>query len=399
MTVPGASPPTHIDLEDLGLGEGARLLLTRALGPLRPGDRLAVTGTSPTLALDLGAWCRQSGHGLEVSEGATVVTKGASEDLRWASSERAGSPGSPSPVAPAAWGLAARGALVEGGGPPLDHSDLAERARVWTDLAPSLYAQATANQWDPVTAVDWSDPFDLPDEMEDAVVQVMTYLVENEQAALLVPARFLARVHPHFREVLQALAVQIADEARHVEIFTRRALLRRDRPGLSGASGRSSLQTLLEEPDFSLALFLLSVLGEGTFLQLLAFLQRYAPDPVTARVAQLALGDEARHVSLGMSHLQASVAHDPHLVGRMRGAVERRHRALAGTSGLTDAVTDALVLIAAGSLEPDAVRTGWRAVQALEVDMFEHRQRRLVRLGFPADEAAEVSALHTKNFM
>ena len=53
----------------------------------------------------------------------------------------------------------------------------------------------------------------LPDEVEDAVVQVMTYLVENENAALLVPARFLGQMHPHFREVLQCLAITIADEA------------------------------------------------------------------------------------------------------------------------------------------------------------------------------------------
>jgi len=31
--------------------------------------------------------------------------------------------------------------------------------------------------------------------------------------------------------------------------------------------------------------------------------------------------------------------------------------------------------------------------------MDEGRQRRLAYLGFPADEAAELSALHTRNFM
>jgi hypothetical protein len=31
--------------------------------------------------------------------------------------------------------------------------------------------------------------------------------------------------------------------------------------------------------------------------------------------------------------------------------------------------------------------------------MDDGRQRRLMRLGFPADEAAELSALHTGNFM
>ena len=98
----------------------------------------------------------------------------------------------------------------------------------------------------------------------------MTYLVENEQAALLIPARMLARIHPHFREVLQLLAVQAADEARHIEVFTRRALLTGGEMGVSGAGGRASLDTLLDEPDFTLAGFLLSVLGEGSFLDLLA---------------------------------------------------------------------------------------------------------------------------------
>ena len=45
---------------------------------------------------------------------------------------------------------------------------------------------------------------------------------------------------------------------------------------MSGAGGRASLQTLLQETDFSLASLLLSVLGEGTFLSLLSFLERHA---------------------------------------------------------------------------------------------------------------------------
>src|SRR4029078_12186683 len=90
-----------------------------------------------------------------------------------------------------------------------------------------LYAQAVAAQWDPAKAIDWDAAFEPPAEVEDAVVQVMTSLVENETAALVVPARFAAQVHPHFREVVQLLAVQAADEARHVEVFT-------PRRGLSG---------------------------------------------------------------------------------------------------------------------------------------------------------------------
>ena len=50
-----------------------------------------------------------------------------------------------------------------------------------------------------------------------------------------------------------------------------------------------SLKTLFDEPDFTLASFLLSVLGEGTFLNLLWFLKRYAPEPLTQQVARLGL--------------------------------------------------------------------------------------------------------------
>ncbi len=60
---------------------------------------------------------------------------------------------------------------------------------------------------------------------------------------------------------------------------------------------------------------------------------------------------------------------------------------------------DALVLLAGGAFTPDAIATGWDRVQQLRADMDDGRRRRLVRLGFPPDEAAELSALHTRNFM
>jgi hypothetical protein len=329
------------------------------------------------------------------------VIKGGADGARWQDAKRAGGAGVDGVNASAdpRWGLAARGALVESGGPPLTSADLVERDEVWADIAPRLYAQATAGQWDPETAIDWTATFELPEAVENAVVQLMTYLIENEQAALVVPSRFISRIHPHFREVVQFLAVQVADEARHVEVFSRRALLQRDQLGVSGAGGRKSLQTLLEEPDFSLASFLLSVLGEGTFLNLLAFLERQAPDPVTRRVAQLALQDEARHVAFSQGHLEHRVATEPGLRDRLRAAVERRYHALSDTAGLHEGVHDALVLLAAGAWTPDAIASGWDAVQQLQADMDEGRRRRLVRLGFPPGEAADLSAFHTRNFM
>jgi hypothetical protein len=410
---PGNGPAPRVDLGALGIDRGGHLILKRALRALPVGGRLRVSGTSPDLATHLRGWCRSQGHLLDlapppVAEAAgdakvATVTRGPAETGRWRGAERAGAP---DPAAPGAvvehpasrWGLAARGARVETGGPefafPLDR-----KAVVWAEEAAALYAQAAAAQWDPARAIDWNAAITHPDEVEEAVVQVMTYLIENEMAALVIPAAFLARIHPHFREVVQLLAIQAADEARHVEVFTRRALLRRGEPGLSTAGGQASLKTLLDEPDFALASFLLSVLGEGSFLALLRFLDTYAPDPVTRQVARLAAQDEARHVAFGLAHLERHAAADPGLRARLAAAVTRRHDALRQTAGLNEEVFDALVVLAAGSWEPPAIAAGFDRVVGLQHDMDTGRRRRLERLGFSPPEAEALSALHTRNFM
>ena len=351
------------------------------------------------LAVHLRGWCRAQGHEFALTDDRrAVITRGSALVGRWRGAEQAGTVDRVVDDAPGHWGLAARGATVEAGAPTFAFP-LHKRADLWADEAARLYAQAAAAQWDPATAIPWDAPFGIPDEVEDAVVQVMTYLIENETAALIVPARFAAQVHPHFREVMQLLAIQAADEARHIEVFTRRALLRRSRPGLSTTGGQASLKTLVDEPDFALASFLLSVLGEGSFLSLLWFLHEHAPDPVTREVARLTAQDEARHVAFGLAHLARHTAEDPTLRARLAVAVQRRHDALAHTAGLNEEVFDALILLAAGSWNHDAIRTGWERVQSLQRDMNEGRQKRLVRLGFDEDGASALSALHTRNFM
>ena len=382
-----------VDLDDLGLDEGGHLLIKHALVG---SERVVVHGRAPSLAVDLPAWCRAQGHRCARDDRGFAIERSPHD--RWRGAERAGATDQPAEVAPLRWGLAARGALVEAGAPELE-LPLAHKRDVWADEAARLYAQAAAAQWDPATAVPWQAPIDHPDEVEDAIVQVMTYLIENETAALLVPTRFLARLHPHFREVMQLLAIQGADEARHIEVFTRRARLRRNELGLSTAGGQASLATLFDEPDFAIASFLLSVLGEGSFLALLWFLRDHAPDLCTREVARLAAQDEARHVAFGLAHLQRHIADDPALRDRLATAIERRHAALANTAGLNAEVFDALVLLAAGAWSPAALRRGHAAVVDLVRELDSGRRLRLTRLGFAADQAAALSALHTRNFM
>jgi TusA-related sulfurtransferase len=393
----------RIDLQDLGLDSGGDLLLRRALRQLTEGEQLDVAGHHEELELHLRTWCRALGHRFDAataSDGDRRGTITPAAHFGKLPTERAGDARAAGVAdrAPPHWGLAGRGAEVELGGPQFDFG-LVDKLDLWTDDAARLYARAAAAQWDPERAIDWAAPIEHDSEIEDAIVQIMTYLIENETAALLVPARFLARLHPHFREVMQVLAIQAADEARHIEVFTRRALLKRDALGLSTIGGQASLKTLLDEPDFALASFLLSVMGEGSFLVLLNFIYRYAPDPVTRSVARLAAQDEARHVAFGLAHLRRQAAQDAALLPRLSGAVHRRHAELAETAGLNQQVFEALTILAAGGFSPHQIRSGHARVMQLQHDMDDARRGSLVRLGFSAAEAQALSQLHTRNFM
>jgi hypothetical protein len=400
----------RVDLGDLGFDEGGHLVVKHALRQLAAGDELIVAGNAPGLFTHLRTWCRSEGHTFrpvgEFAGGAAreaIVGRSAAETQRWSGAQVAGRARSSEPQAVAdhaqrRWGLAARGATVEAGAPEFGFT-LVDKVEVWSVQAPRFYAQGAAAQWDPQTAVPWDADCNVPDDVEDAVVQIMTYLIENETAALMVPSRFIAQLHPHFREVMQVLALQAADEARHIEIFTRRAMLKRDRLGLSTGSGQASLKTLVEEPDYALAAFLLSVLGEGTFLNLLRFIETNAPDPITAAVARLAAQDEARHVAFGLAHIGEHLERDPGARAHLAAGVRRRHDTLQHTAGLNAEVFDALVILASGSWEHESIRRGFQRVAQLTRDMDEGRRKRLARLGFDEREATELSSLHTRNFM
>jgi hypothetical protein len=389
----------RVDLQDLGLESGGALLLRRAMRQLPAGERVEVAGTHDELGLHLRVWCRAAGHEFTPAADGTLrgILAPAAHTGRMPV-ERAGGVADIADNPPQHWGLAGRSATIERGGPVFDFS-LTEKIALWTDDAARLYARAASAQWDPETAIDWSAPIEHGDEIEDAIVQIMTYLIENETAALLVPARMLARIHPHFREVMQILAIQAADEARHIEVFTRRALLRRDSLGLSTIGGQASLKTLLDEPDAALAAFLLSIMGEGSFLPLLDFIHQNAPDPITRRVARLAATDEARHVAFGLAHLRRHAAGDSTLLARLAAATHRRHAELAETAGLNELVFEGLTILAAGGFSAREIAAGHAKVMQLQDDMDRARRTSLIHLGFSETQAAELSLLHTRNFM
>ena len=395
----------------LELGAGLEVLVSASLATLKDGGLLDVVVDSRSGSLELPAWARLAGHDVvdERREGdAFVVTLRAHPALTpvggpsldgatFPTSELRRLAGPEAREAERGAALVPLGAIPE---PMASHHawSLSSRDRIWTDKLASLADRAARSQWDATRDVPWEAVAGLRPDVERGVAQVMTYIAQNEYAAYYVPARYLAHVNPEYVEVLMWLASHVHDEARHVEVFTKRALAGGERAHALAAT-ELSLQTLLDEHDFSAAALLLNVLGEGTFLDLLSFVSHHAPDAATATAARLAHQDERRHVQFGIAHVRHRLTHDPDERQRLVAAVEERAAKLVSLDGLSPVVGESLVLMAARSAQPADIGEAGRAVRHLLGRMSHNRVRRLRAAGFDRATAQRLSDLHTPNLM
>jgi TusA-related sulfurtransferase len=416
-------PAGRYDGDTLGLADGLMFALDVCLSEIEPGQILELTSANPAMVHELPAWCRGTGNELVASgsdgEGRRTlfrIRRGNRAALMFADQPDWGliAPDRHDGFGTTEWligrageipahadpstGFSPRGAVVETGAPPFPYTET-ERDHVWAQSVASLYDQAVGSRWNASTDIAWDSLPSVSVHLERAVCQIMTHLAENEYAALYVPAKFIPRIHPHFTEVVLFLSTQVVDEARHIEAFTKRALAGGGGLRYSTALTQASLQSLLQQEDFSQASFLLSVLGEGAFLDYLSFVERYAPDPVTADIARRARVDEARHVAFGVEHARHFLASDPDRAETLRQSVVRRASFLADASAGSPHIEEALVVLAAGGIGPGSLGEGVRAVRDLHRTMHRRRLGRLQQLGFGSEVAEEISALHTPNFM
>jgi hypothetical protein len=412
----------RVDAGTLELGGGLETLVRAALESVPVGGELEVATVSRAVAYELPAWARTTGHEhvgdridgeRESRRFVVVIRRGSSQRVL---ADALPAPGDPpaldrgglhiselrrlEPVgagADPAGGLIPLGAVAEAGGPEYAWR-LNDRDRIWADELASLTERAATAQWDATADIPWEAAAGLPAHVEQAVAQVMTYIAQNEYAALYVPSRFLPQVNPRYTEVLLWLSSHVHDEARHVEVFTKRALAGGAR-AYALASTDLSLHSLLEESDFSAAALLLNVLGEGTFLDLLRFVEQHAPDAATATAARLAHRDERRHVHFGIAHVRRRLALGAEERDALVGAAEARAAKLTSLSGLSPLLTESLTLLASPSLQPADLSEAGAALRRLMQTMERNRVRRLQAAGFDERTAVYLSDLHTPNLM
>lgn len=170
------------------------------------------------------------------------------------------------------------------------------------------------------------DP-DLPDTEivgadRDQLITVLCNYCVGETAALEASSGLVRLASNNWAQIY--LATQVADEARHVEVFRRRL---KDlgvtdidatidaRANAELVEFRRRLLGFVDEGQWDLAVFAQNVLLETLEDTVFRF-HRTIADPVTAQILEGVAADERRHLGFGENDLGRRLAHDPE--GRRR---------------------------------------------------------------------------------
>jgi hypothetical protein len=243
--------------------------------------------------------------------------------------------------------MAPRGADIEPGGPDMGYI-VNEKSSVWADNVTELYEEAVARQWSATRDIPWGELRELPDDVEHAMCQLCTLLTEVEMIAADLPAKWMWRMNHDFIEAKMFLCTQIMDEARHAEVFRKRALANGGGLLLSRSQPTSLLRTIIEAKTYTQATALMHLLGEGFVLDIFRMGELIAPTDVEKRIFRMCMQDEARHVAYGTMHIRYAIEHDPDVAEEIHEALDHGELVLTDFGGAPDVSTALAVLLAGG---------------------------------------------------
>lgn len=183
------------------------------------------------------------------------------------------------------------------------------KADVWADQCRSLYEEAIQRQWSSARDIPWDTLKELPDEKERAMCQVATMLAEVEFIAGDVPGQWLPAISGDEFEVGLFLMSQIMDEARHTDVFRKRALA--NGGGLLQQGAGLGLRNLIEAQDFTEMSVLMHVQAEGFVQSMFRMGELIGPTQADKRIFRMAAQDESRHLAFGVMHLKHVLSEAP----------------------------------------------------------------------------------------
>ena len=190
-----------------------------------------------------------------------------------------------------------------------------------------LYERGKASQWNAALDLDWDTDVDLESELfisdpaiegEDwykkltkgeqrrllveANTQTLSQFLHGEQGALIATAQLVSAV-PDMDAKFYA-STQVADEARHVEVFGRYVREKTHGGYHITESLFSLLKSITEESRWDFKFLGMQLLVEGLALAAFINMSNRTKEPLLKKILRLVMQDEARHVAYGVLSLK-----------------------------------------------------------------------------------------------
>ncbi len=200
-------------------------------------------------------------------------------------------------------------------------------------------------------------------------------------------------------EVPLFLSSLMNDEARHIEVFTKRANANGGGFQYSSEVTQRSLFHYLKKMIILKALFYFHVMGEGTFVDLLTFLEKYMPYEATKKIIRLSKRDEMRHVAYGIEHVKSAIEQIPNRINALKNTAFKRKEFMDEISSESSLLLESLAFLQVEVMSQMTYKKGFDLVEDLKQKMNENRIKRLVSIGIDEDLANDISKAHTPNFM
>jgi hypothetical protein len=279
--------------------------------------------------------------------------------------------------------FAPRGAEIPAGVPDLQ-AEVNRKSEVWAYNIEGYYEEAMSRQWNATTDVAWEElrKYELPEEIGKAYSQLLTFLTEVEMIATDVPAKWMGRLNADFFEVKNFIATQAMDEARHAEVFRKRALT--TGWGLMRASraNECNLKFLRDADSFAEASLTLHLQAEGMVLTMFRFSEFISPTEVDKKMFRLVMQDEARHVGYGMQHLKWVLDHFPEKREVIHRHLDEAENFVFG-GGYATEVLEPFVILSGKGLKKENIQDGLKVTARFNLKQTEEYFERLDKCGLP----------------
>ncbi len=183
------------------------------------------------------------------------------------------------------------------------------RADVYSENTRLLYEEAVQRQWSSATDIPWQDIQPLPDDIERAMCQLCTFLTEVEFIAGDTPGQWLPKINSEHHEVKLFLLSQIMDEARHLDVFRKRAFA--NGGGLLSSLPQDGLRVIIDAKDFTEMSAIMHVAAEGFVQSMFRMGEYIGQNDAEKRIFRMCGQDESRHLGFGVMHLKYVMENEP----------------------------------------------------------------------------------------